>query len=435
MFFDLIGLHARRRIHCPLPVFTLGLFLLSFVFSACSSADNLPVYVTPQAGPSPTPFQPELGQYDSPFEPTSAPLIPMSTDENGVMLEESLFATPASMVPDGPILNLSPDINPLTGLPPADPYLLERRPMAIKVTNYPRYVRPQSGLTLADQVFEYYIEDDLTRFIAILYGNDSEWVGPVRSGRYFDEHVARMFHAFLVFKYADKREYDYLLASDIANYLVVPSNGACPPFRIGHEERDTYNNIFFNTILFRDCIAKREGVDNSRQPIRNGFFSELIPNSDLGVNRIYTKYSNDDYHYWEYDPEALMYFRYQETVSLRDGATETYAPLMDEMTGQQVNAENVVILFVQHTFANQFDAEDEVYQINLIGSGTSYVFRDGIAVPGKWIRADLNQPLFLTNANGAPVFLRPGRTFYEVIGISSTYYQDPAGWYFAFRTP
>jgi hypothetical protein len=105
------------------------------------------------------------------------------------------------------------------------------------------------------------------------------------------------------------------------------------------------------------------------------------------------------------------------------------------MTGQQVNAENVVILFVQHTFANQFDAEDEVYQINLIGSGTSYVFRDGIAVPGKWIRADLNQPLFLTNANGAPVFLRPGRTFYEVIGISSTYYQDPAGWYFAFRTP
>ena len=41
---------------------------------------------------------------------------------------------------------------------PSDPSLLERRPLAIKVANYPRYIRPQSGLTLADNIFEYYIE-------------------------------------------------------------------------------------------------------------------------------------------------------------------------------------------------------------------------------------------------------------------------------------
>ena len=75
--------------------------------------------------------------------------------------------------------------------------------MAIKVANHPRYIRPQSGLTLADNVFEYYIEGGLTRFIAIFYGNSSEWVGPVRSGRYFDENIQRMYQAFLVFKFAD----------------------------------------------------------------------------------------------------------------------------------------------------------------------------------------------------------------------------------------
>ena len=49
-------------------------------------------------------------------------------------------------------------INPLTGLMVDDPARLERRPMAIKVTNYPRYVRPQPGLSKADIVFEYYME-------------------------------------------------------------------------------------------------------------------------------------------------------------------------------------------------------------------------------------------------------------------------------------
>ncbi|MBV6396321.1 MAG: hypothetical protein HFACDABA_01919 [Anaerolineales bacterium] len=414
-----------------------SLFLIcAFLFTSCVSEAE-PTFVAPASAPSPTPFQPDPDEFDSPFQPDLPTIAPVSTDENGIPLEESRFATPTSMVSVFPILNLSPDINPLTGLPPANPALLERRPMAIKVTNYPRYVRPQAGLTLADQVFEYYIEDRLTRFIAVMYGNDSEWVGPVRSGRYFDEHVARMFSAFLVFKYADPREYTHLGKSVIADYLVVPSNGACPPFRISHHDRDTYNNIFFNTILFKDCIAKREGVDNARQPIRNGFFSELIPNSDYAVRRIYTQYSNDDYHYWEYDPGALKYFRWQETVSVKpsEGVTEAYAPLMDEVTGRQVDAQNIIILFVEHTFANQFDAEDEVYQINLTGSGRAYVFRDGIAVPATWQRPDMDQPLFLATPEGSPIFLRPGRTFYEVIGVSSTYYQDENGWYFAFRTP
>ena len=109
---------------------------------------------------------------------------------------------------------------------------MERRPLAIKIANYPRYVRPQSGLTLADQVFEYYIEDGLTRFTAVFYGNNSEWVGPVRSGRFFDENIQRMYQSYLVFKFADKRVLDYFKTTDFADFLVVPSNGACPPFRI-----------------------------------------------------------------------------------------------------------------------------------------------------------------------------------------------------------
>ncbi len=120
---------------------------------------------------------------------------------------------------------------------------------------------------------------------------------------------------------------------------------------------------------------------------------------------------------------------------LTTATPEAYAPLMDAGTDTQVNAENVVILFVRHTFANDFNAEDEVYNINLVDSGKAVVFRDGIALPAKWWRPEVDQPLFLTTPDGSPIFLRPGRTFYEVLGASSVFYQDENGWHYTFLTP
>ena len=82
-------------------------------------------------------------------------------------------------------------INPLTGLQPADPSRLNRRPMVIKVSNFPRSIRPQWGLSLADHVYEYYLEFGLTRFAAVYLGNDTQRVGPVRSaGCFFKKSVS-----------------------------------------------------------------------------------------------------------------------------------------------------------------------------------------------------------------------------------------------------
>ena len=146
-------------------------------------------------------------------------------------------------------------------------------------------------------------------------------------------------------------------------------------------------------------------------------------------------FSSRDYHYWEYDPATRKYFRYQEMSDVSPTSPEMYMPLVDAGTNQQVNTENVVILFVRHTFANDFNAEDEVYNIDLITSGNAVVFRDGIAIPARWLRTEVDQPLFLTTLEGDPIFLRPGRTFYEVLGASSTYYQDETGWHYHFLTP
>lgn len=410
---------------------------LSILAPACvpSAPASPPIFV--QGAITQTPFQPEGGLLQVVPSPVTT-RQPVFVTPNFTLQAVTI---PAASVPDAPSLNLAVDINPLTGLPPADPLLLERRPLAIKISNYPRAIRPQYGLTLADQVFEYYIEWGDTRFIGVFYGNDSRQVGPVRSGRFFDEHVARMYSAFLVFNFADPREWNYLKESDLYPYLVIPGcvDCACPPYFVSNssnlpDERHLTN--YFDTTRFYECNA-REGVNNSRQPIRNGFFSELIPASDLQVGRIYTSYSERDYNYWEYDPQLHKYLRFQETVTidLEAGVIETYAPLVDAATSRQVNAENVVVLFVSHTFSNKFNAEDEVYHINLLDMGTAYVFRDGIVIPARWMRPERDQPLYLTTLDGDPIFLRPGRTFYQVIGRASSLRQEADGWHFQFITP
>ena len=277
------------------------ILIFLFLISSCDvPANNVSLAV---GIPSPTPFQPlPGGAPDSPYSgaaptpvylPSVTPVPPAPTEV--VFMPESL---PVDVT--APAFTLPTNLNPLTGLLPSDPSLLERRPLAIKVANFPRYIRPQSGLTLADNVFEYYIEGGLTRFIAVFYGNDSEWVGPVRSGRFFDENIQRMYQSFLVFKFADPRVLDYFKLSDFADFVVVPTLGSCPPFRLLPTRHiEVYNNSYFYTPEWDGCI-ERNGLNNNRPVIRSGFFNETTPLSELQANQIFTYYSADSYNYWLY---------------------------------------------------------------------------------------------------------------------------------------
>ena len=413
------------------------LALLFGLMGACASVSGSAPGGAAQAPSTATPFQPQEDVSNSPF---TAPLEaqPAATfTPYPTRLVRPADLIPAQVQPPaaGTEDRVAAPVNPLTGLPFHDPALADRRPMAIKISNSPDYVRPQSGLSLADVSYEYYIEWGDTRFIAVFYGNDAEQVGPVRSGRFFDEHILRMYHAFLIYKYSDPREKVYFYSSDFAPFLTVPGFTSCPPFFVGKYARDTYNNVFFNTRKFAACLSKRTDVDNVRQDLRSGFFSDSPQPTGLAGQKVYTDYSVYSYNYWEYDPGTRRYFRYQEANDMVKHQPRAYAPLRDALTGLPVTADNVIVLFTPHTFANEFEAEDQVYRIDPAGSGKAFIFRDGLAYPAQWYRTEIDQPLLLTDEAGIPIYLHPGRSFYEVIGETSTYRQEGADWYFTFQTP
>ena len=408
----------------------LWIFLL--LVSACSLQPNQNLE---NGNPTPTPFQPQLDAAStSPYSdaaptplflPTFTALPPTPTEAlvSGITIPQPLDA--------------NGEINPLTGQPAPDPALLNRHPIAVKIANYPRYIRPQSGLTLADHIYEYYIEGGLTRFIGVFYSNDSEWVGPVRSGRFFDENIQRMYHAYLVFKFADPRVLGYFKTTDFADYLVTPTIGRCPPFHKMSQTRpnmEDYNNEYFNTTAWAECIAKNN-LDNTRPLLQAGVYSDAPPESSLLGTQIFTYYSVDSYNYWLYRPETNQYVRYQERDDTRNGKEETYDVLMDNVTATAVHASNVVVIFAYHTFANAYDADDEVYHIDISSSGEAYVFRDGVGIIARWYRINRDQPLLLTTLSGEPIPMRPGITFYEVIGKNSYVDQSDGEWNFHHETP
>ena len=63
------------------------------------------------------------------------------------------------------------DINPLTGLPVADSANLALPPALVSVANFPPTARPQAGLSFSPIVFELFIGEGMTRYLAIFYGD------------------------------------------------------------------------------------------------------------------------------------------------------------------------------------------------------------------------------------------------------------------------
>ena len=72
----------------------------------------------------------------------------------------------------GPNLDQFPaGVNPLTGLPVANPDTLELPAVLVSLANFPPSARPLTGLSFAPQVYEIYITEGMTRFLTVFYGD------------------------------------------------------------------------------------------------------------------------------------------------------------------------------------------------------------------------------------------------------------------------
>lgn len=383
---------------------TLILVLLSVLLAACGSA------ATPAPTQSPTVAIP-------PTETETPSPLPTET--------ETLTPTPLYPVEGYGPANFPTDVDPLTGLKVANPALLDRRPMLIKVSNLPRNVRPQWGLSLADLVFEYYTEEGTTRFAALFYSNDAETVGPIRSGRFIDAHLVRGYKAVFALGSAYVAEMERYLSSDFANRLVL--EGPSAPMK--RYDPNGFDFLTVGTSALSAYITQK-GIPNGRQDLNGMFFKADPPAGGQPATQAYVHYSGSIYNRWDYDPATGKYLRFSDTADVFvAGDTEKYAQLTDRQTNQPIAFDNVVVLNVTHEVYSP-----GIYDILFSGSGKGYAVRDGQIYQVTWHRNDTDV-VSLTNPDGTPFAFKPGTTWFEVVGLNSTVKQTDQSWRFSHIMP
>jgi hypothetical protein len=376
------------------------------------------------------------GLITQPTETPTATPLPSSTPFPTQTPTPAATDTPTSTpTPAYPVEGYGPtgfptDVNPLTGLSVDDPALLNRRPLAIKVPNLPRNVRPQWGLSLADIVYEYYTEEGSTRFIPLFLGNEAEMVGPIRSARLFDGNIVRMYKAILAFGSGDIRVRYRLFSSEYANRLVSEFPAKCPP--MCRYEPNGVNYLITNTADLSK-YAKEQGIDNGRQNLDGMYFNLVAPDGGQAAERLFTRFSSAIYNRWDYDPTTGKFVRNSESADdLTNGQNESYAPLTDRLTNTPITADNVVVVLVPHEY---YSVVPEIVDMQFLGTGTAYLFRDGQAYKLKWSRPSADYVLSLISEDGTPFPFKPGNTWVEVMGAYSKAEQKGNDWRFTFSIP
>ena len=306
------------------------------------------------------------------------------------------------------------DRNLLTGELVADPAVLMQRPLAVKISNAPpNFVRPQAGLNDADIVFEHTAEGSITRFTAIFYGSSPESIGPIRSARLIDVELPAMYDAGLAFSGASSGVNQRLNNSDFQTRIIYSAEQGY--FRTGADKP-------FEHTLYGDANGFHQALAAKGQNAPPNFVTHNVFNSAPPAGGQPGGYAAIDYQWetveWRYDGANGRYWRWAADQ-----------PVLDANTGEQVSAANVVIIAPFHvedpTICEEIANDTCIHlsvQIQLWGSGTGLLLRDGQQYNITWNRQGRNDSLTFTDASGAPFPLQIGNMWVQLV---PSWYQEP----------
>ncbi len=298
---------------------------------------------------------------------------------------------------------LTGSTNPLTGLP-IDPERLQDRIFVARYGNEPA-INNYYGISAPDLVFEELMDSlNTTRFTTLWLGGDAPQIGPMRSFRNTTIQLAQTFDAPMtssgavgpnqVFAYAaGVEDLDERCVAGI--YFDNPAGG-------GYQ-----NRVLTSSDRIRNFL-QANGL-NTGVRIQPFTFDETPPSGGQPANRVVIPYINRGFYEveWRYDPATGRYARF--SGSQRN-------PLIDANNGQQVKADNVVILEAKHDRTDLLVLGSYTVHTYLVGQeGPATIIRDGVAIEGRWRVPNKFSGMELVDAAGNPIPLKPGQTWFQIV--------------------
>jgi hypothetical protein len=322
----------------------------------------------------------------------------------------------------------------LTGLIVSDPNILNRRPLLIKVSNESPTVRPQSGLSFADHVWEYQMEGyALTRFTAVIYSQTPERVGSVRSARLVDiESLVDMYGGILVYSGGSSNRYtpgtpprinelmnaqpwvQRVVTQDYLSRVGVSYDA--PYFaRLDFPRADIpdYHKLFaISTEIWKLATEK---AFNDRPNLDGLTFNAAIPAGGIAANQASIDYpGRGPMRTWRWDVGSGKWLSSTEDQQ----AATPDTPDTDSITGKQLAFDNVVIIYAiayDGDFIEDEKANLPSVHIELFGEGQCVLLRDGQRFDCIWKRADKGGQIQIFDVNNNIIPLKPGTTWFNVI--------------------
>ncbi len=283
---------------------------------------------------------------------------------------------------------------PLTGAVLGDGDEPIGRPaLAVKIDNATGARRNHSGLAVADIVFEEIVEGSITRFAAVFHSQDSDVVGPIRSGRSQDVDLLMSFVEPLFAWSGGNAGVTRLIADSSLTDLNAVRGGKGYYRGSGTQPHNLYNST---EALWAQTPEGHPGSPPPQQfeylRPKQQFDGEPVAGVALPMRGIRVE--------WTWDAEQGRFLRSQQG-----------RPHIDQLHGP-IGAENVLVFGTWYR-PSAIDARSPEAQTITQGAPL-WVFSDGQLQEGKWIRTDPEQPIQLVDEAGAPILLTPGITWVEL---------------------
>jgi hypothetical protein len=351
-----------------LPRTTLAVVAFALIAAACSSQSGDDTTTTTS-----TTLAPLTTIADTSSTTTSAPETTTTTEDASAGVSDAI-----------------------NGLP-ADEALIDRRVVAVKIDNHPQ-ARPQSGLEVADAVYEVLVEGGLTRFIALFHQSDLDVVGPNRSGRPTDAQlIASLAGAPFQVSGAQSWVQSIFARNDIN---VVYDNGVTT-YRV--PKRSAPHNLYTSTPAIREWADERGWPDENPgnlftfgEPTEGGASAETIE----------VTFSGSPPSTWEWDGE--QYLRFQ--------GSEPHMWVNEDGESGQVAFDTVVVFKVREFITpSPGGVGTSLPTADSVGSGEALVFSGGRVIEGTWEREDATDPFTLLDGDGGEIVLAPGRLWMALV--------------------
>jgi hypothetical protein len=268
------------------------------------------------------------------------------------------------------------------------------------IDNHPNAV-PQSGLDKAAIVYEALAEGGITRFMAVFDASspDASEIGPMRSARVYYIEWAEPYQALYVHAGGSPGALDLLWHVPLINTDLLSTG---PSWR--SSDRLAPHNLYTSAALLKQWMASQgtQAADfSAARLLHKDDRPQPAPRPRISFDFGSLSPSNV---VWDYDPASNSYRRWMWGV-----------PHVDRITGKQLSAKNVVIMFIVRS--DIIGDDKGRIEVGTSGSGEALFALDGTVVAGKWRKDSPAAPLRFLDASGAEMQFNRGNTWIEALPL------------------